>query len=316
MHQSSKADLATGRLFSSLWTPYDSKAFDHSVSLFDQRLDAADFDRSLIEGRKCLDAGCGGGRNSIGLARAGARSVVGIDLGEEGIKDARRRAAGHDNIEFLTGSLEELPFEDDSFEFIWCAGVLMHTQNDQRALDELSRVLAPGGAMYMLVYATGGMRWPLVKLLRPIAAILGKEKLENAVAASGIAVNKRRTFLDDLFVPKIDFYTWPRLTRDLDRRGFRDIQRWSPETRFDHEHSLEDYREDLGVLDTLFQSGIEISDGMDRDLFSQGRAMVAATLHTIDRIGREVREGHLTEQDAMAQVIGQGHHRLLTVKAN
>jgi len=43
------------------------------------------------KGKRCLDAGCGGGRYSIALASLGAKDVIGVDLSRTLIADARRR---------------------------------------------------------------------------------------------------------------------------------------------------------------------------------------------------------------------------------
>src|SRR5262245_43926192 len=75
----------TGRLFSDLWGPYDGKLFEESVDLFVKRLQKARFDPNWFKAKSCLDAGCGGGRNSVAMARLGAKEVVGIDVGEQGL---------------------------------------------------------------------------------------------------------------------------------------------------------------------------------------------------------------------------------------
>ena len=214
-------EQATGTLFGDLWGPYNTKLFEESVELFFRRLDLAGLPRERFRGARCLDAGCGGGRNSIAMARLGASRVTGIDLGVQGLEDARRRAADLSNVEFQHASILDIPFPDATFDVVWCAGVLMITADEERALDELTRVVKPGGNLYLLVYATEGLRWPLIEWLRPFAAQITQPVIERALEAAGLAANKRRTFLDDLFCPKLDFYDWPRLQRMLERRGSR-----------------------------------------------------------------------------------------------
>lgn len=305
-------DSATGQLFGSLWGPYSDEAFEHSVKLFTDRLDLAGYDRSLVADKVCLDAGCGGGRNSIAMARLGARAVEGIDIGAAGIDDAKRRAEGLYQVNFQTASVENIPFPDGHFDLVWCAGVLMHTHNDERVLDELARVVRPGGQLYMLVYATGGMRWPLIQLLRPLAQIVGRAAFEDAVLSSGLSAAKRRTFLDDLFVPKLDFYHWKRLSDALEQRGFTSTERWGPQTRLDHEHSLAHYREDLEALLLLFSQ--PAANPAHAVLIEQGRVLLEAVVTAIADVEQRVADGVLTEQDGMNIIIGQGHHRLLATK--
>jgi ubiquinone/menaquinone biosynthesis C-methylase UbiE len=309
-------ESATGRLFGSLWAPFNDRLFEESVALFGKRLDLAKVDLGSFEDKVCLDAGCGGGRNSIAMARLGAREVLGIDLGEAGLVDALKRAKqlGHDNVRFQRASILDIPLPDASVDLVWCAGVVMITDDAERALDELTRVLKPGGRLYLLVYATEGLRWPLILLLRPLAELIGLETMEKALVAGGLAANKRRTFLDDLYCPRLDFYDWPRLRRMLERRGIKKIERWGDHVRLDHEHDLAAYREDLTQLHQLFVAGEGIASGVARPLFRQGGEMVAATLASLDAANAAIAEQRLTTAQAMKVLIGQGHHRVFATK--
>jgi ubiquinone/menaquinone biosynthesis C-methylase UbiE len=303
---------ATGRLFGDLWAPYDDQLFRESVDLFAQRLELAEVGTEFLQGKRALDAVCGVGRNAIAMARLGAREVVGIDIGENGIADARKRAEGIDNVTFQVASLADIPFPDAHFDVVWCAGVLMHTADEMKVLGELARVLKPGGTIYFLVYATGGMRWPLIKLLRPLASAIGQPRVEAAMEAAGAAANKRRTFLDDLFVPKFDFFEWTRLKADLHDVGFVDLERWPRKARLDHEHDLQAYYDDLDALHAIFVAGRGLGD---HALFSQASELTAASLSAIQWFIDQVAAGTMSEDDAMDRVIGQGHHRLLARRA-
>ena len=96
-----------------------------------------------LEGRRVLDAGCGGGLVARELAAAGAE-VVGVDrsLGSLGV--ARRAVRGH--FRPAQGRLERLPFAAGSFDAVVAADVLEHLPDLPAAVAELARVLAPGGS--------------------------------------------------------------------------------------------------------------------------------------------------------------------------
>jgi SAM-dependent methyltransferase len=317
MAQADRIEQQTGDLYGKLWRAYDDPLFLQSVELFEKRLDLAGFDRERIIGKKCLDAGCGGGRNSIALAMIGAESVTGIDIGVVGLADARARteAFGIPNVSYAQASVLETPFGREEFDFIWCAGVLMHTVDSHAALVELNRILRPGGYLYLLVYATGGLRWPMVQLLRPIAAAIGEESISRAIDAAGLPANKRRTYLDDLFVPMIDFFTWQRLESLLRITGFNSAERWPEKARLDHEASLSNYRADLAGYLGLFLAGESSSpEGIERRLFHHGREIAEAVVNTVDLAIASVDVGQLSEADAMSIIIGQGHHRVVVRK--
>ncbi len=108
---------------------------------------------ALASGRDVLDAGCGVGWGSVVLANASARRVVGLDIDELAITNARERAAADARehaaapTSFECGDLRALPFEDASFDLIVCFEALEHVADPGRVLDELRRVLRPGGLL-------------------------------------------------------------------------------------------------------------------------------------------------------------------------
>ncbi len=315
----SAKEQATGNLFGKLFSAYDDEGFKRSVELFERRFRENGFDLDWFKGKRCLDAGCGGGRYSIALAHLGAKTVDGVDLGEVSIADGRRRAAALQaaQVTFHVGSVAALPFPDASFDCVVCSGVLQHTADPVRVLDELARVTRPGGMLYMLVYATEGLRWPLVQMLRPIAASIGFEALDAAVAKAGLPVNRRRTYLDDLFVPYIDFYSWESLAGQLTQRGFGDIVRWE-KGRLDHEESMAAYATDLqGFLDVFAAAASDRAGLTPIQLASvkHGTQLCEAACAFAHDLAGRVDAGTLSADEARRLAIGQGHHRLVAWKA-
>ena len=103
----------------------------------------------LEAGSKVLDAGCGSGTNSLWLAGQGF-AVTGVDFSDFALGKAREHAksAGlDDRIDFRTGNLTGLEFENQSFDAVFCIGVLMHIPDVEKALRELVRVVRPHGAL-------------------------------------------------------------------------------------------------------------------------------------------------------------------------
>ncbi len=109
------------------------------------------------EGDLLLDMGCGAGRHAFESFRVGAR-VVAFDYSAAELKDvgglfAAMRDAGEvgtapDSMAVTTnGDALRLPFADDSFDRIIASEVLEHVSDDQIALNEILRVLKPGGTL-------------------------------------------------------------------------------------------------------------------------------------------------------------------------
>ena len=96
-----------------------------------------------------LDVGCGPAFHALRLARRGYR-VEGLDISEGVLESGRRnveQAGLGDRIRLSAGSLLELPFADQSVDYILCWGVLMHVPDIEGAVGEMSRVLRPGGRL-------------------------------------------------------------------------------------------------------------------------------------------------------------------------
>jgi ubiquinone/menaquinone biosynthesis C-methylase UbiE len=105
----------------------------------------------VCPGQRVLDVGCGTGYFSRLVARRVGPNgvVVGIDPSESMIQYARQKTASIGNCEFQVGAAEALPFPVDHFEVVVSSLVLHHLPEDLRlrALDEMRRVLRPGGAL-------------------------------------------------------------------------------------------------------------------------------------------------------------------------
>ncbi len=115
-------------------------------------------------GLRLLDVGCGIGRYSQFWSSRGFR-VTGLDSEPDLI--ARARAIARSNkldIRFELGSADRLPFQDASFDVIYANSLLEHVRNWQACLDEWTRVLAPGGLLWVettnrLCPRQGEYRW-------------------------------------------------------------------------------------------------------------------------------------------------------------
>jgi len=95
--------------------------------------------------RVVLDAGCGTGYGSRLLADGGAREVIGVDLARAVLEMATPGMPT--SVRLVTGDLRKLEFEDDGFELVVCFEVIEYVEDPHAALDELIRVLAPGGLL-------------------------------------------------------------------------------------------------------------------------------------------------------------------------
>ncbi len=135
------------------------------IYLFDQLLKGR-----LAPGMRVLDAGCGGGRNLVFLLRQGF-DVHGVDRGESALEEVLRLAArlapGLPPGNFRREPVEALSFPDETFDFVISSAVLhfapdVHTF--RRMVEEMWRVLAPGGVLFARLASTIGIE----ELVRPL----------------------------------------------------------------------------------------------------------------------------------------------------
>lgn len=103
-------------------------------------------DRGFYADKLVLDAGAGAGDQSRWLLASNARGVVSVDLSKS-IEVVHRKLVHSRNWVGVRGDLTRLPLADETFDFVYCEGVIQHTYDSKAAVDELCRVLSRGGSL-------------------------------------------------------------------------------------------------------------------------------------------------------------------------
>ena len=98
----------------------------------------------ILKGR-WLDLGCAEGGYLEALLQAGVTAVVGADVEAVGVERAALRLADNDRVHVVCVSEDELPFQNGEFDGCLLNEVLEHVLSDVATLEEVFRVLAPGG---------------------------------------------------------------------------------------------------------------------------------------------------------------------------
>jgi SAM-dependent methyltransferase len=132
----------------------------------------ADFARFATgHGRDVLEIGVGMGADHVEWARCKPRSLTGIDLTERAVELTRRRLTTEGLCSDLhVADAEALPFGDESFDLVYSWGVVHHSPDTTRAVQEIYRVLRRGGQARVMIYHTyslvGYMLWARYGMLR------------------------------------------------------------------------------------------------------------------------------------------------------
>ena len=104
-----------------------------------------------LDGKRCIEIGCGAGYVSSWMARRGAKSVVGIDPTPNQLATARRLEAQYQlGVDFVEGFGESLPFDDACFDFAISEYGASLWADPYRWIPEAARVLRPGGGLVFM----------------------------------------------------------------------------------------------------------------------------------------------------------------------
>jgi len=177
------------------------RMFDRIAPVYDamNRLMTAGLDRRwravtarevVRPGDRVLDACCGTGDLALAARAAGAGRVVGVDFSPRMLERARRKAP---ELEWVSGDLLALPFEDGSFDAALVGFGVRNVEDLEAGLRELRRVLRPGGRLGILEITTP--RGPLALFYRlwfdRLVPLVGR-LLPGGVAYSYLPASVRR----------------------------------------------------------------------------------------------------------------------------
>jgi demethylmenaquinone methyltransferase / 2-methoxy-6-polyprenyl-1,4-benzoquinol methylase len=154
------APEAVRSMFDRISPVYDAMNRTMTMGL-DQRWRRATVAAVVQPGDRVLDACCGTGDLAVAALEGGA-TVTGLDFSERMLERARHKS---DEIEWVQGDAEKLPFEDASFDAATVGFGVRNLADLERGLAELRRVLRPGGRVAILeITKPGGLLAPFYRL--------------------------------------------------------------------------------------------------------------------------------------------------------
>ncbi len=181
------------RIYERLWRPLFAPV------LMAGRLDEPAMALQMLElrpGDSVLDVGCGPGNFTRAFARASFDGLaVGLDASRT-MLDQAAREHNPPNLRYVRGDAGALPFPDASFDAVCCFAALYFIAEPLQAIDEMVRVLAPGGRMALLASVSRGPvpAGTVDAIVRPLSGtrIFGRRDLTRALEDRGLTAIHRR----------------------------------------------------------------------------------------------------------------------------
>ena len=144
-----------------------------------------------------LDVGCGTGFNIEYAQTGGFPFVVGLDLSKEALVFCQMRNLS----DLICGNAITIPFVDKAFDVILALDLLEHLENDVQAIYEFSRVLKPGGKLFLFVPAHKFL-WGLQDVVSHHFRRYTAQEIKNKVLQSDLEIIKL-TYVNTLLFPLI-----------------------------------------------------------------------------------------------------------------
>lgn len=191
------------------WNANDSgtlpEAADRLTDLLIERV-------GLTSGEHLLDLGCGVGQPTLRIARVSGAQVSGLSAGsiEIELADAWAKAEGlADRVRFVQGDATLLPYPDQAFDAAWAIGSLSQVADKSAAIQEIRRVLRPGGRFVVADLVLRRDMPPRSRALWAAALfeLIEPQRLCHILADAGLVVTEDRDITEQTNP------SWPELAR-------------------------------------------------------------------------------------------------------
>jgi ubiquinone/menaquinone biosynthesis C-methylase UbiE len=126
---------------------------NHHLNITEQTVRQMDVRR----GERILDLGCGTGWATRLLARIVGEApdefgqVIGLDVSDEMVRRARAQSKDFENVMYVVGAADRIPWEENYFDKVLSVESFYYYPDQERALAELFRVMAPRGRLFILI---------------------------------------------------------------------------------------------------------------------------------------------------------------------
>jgi ubiquinone/menaquinone biosynthesis C-methylase UbiE len=129
--------------------------------------------------KKLLNIGCGTGLEANIFLCNSSVDITAIDITNEAIKNTKKILNTHKRGEAIRANAERMPFEDNSFDIVYSSGVIHHAESTENCVDEIYRVLKPGGVAYIGLYSTTGINFIYLRIKARIMSLMSRNSYKD-----------------------------------------------------------------------------------------------------------------------------------------
>jgi ubiquinone/menaquinone biosynthesis C-methylase UbiE len=247
----------TGKVYGKFWKKFSNKEnYNAKNFILDRFRHFKSFNNNFFKNKNIIDVGCGGGRYSNALRLLKAKSVVGVDYSNDGISTAKKNYK-YKNITFKKRDVLNLKFKKNTFDIVFCNGVLHHTSDFKKGIKELYRICKPGGYIYLYLYGTGGLYWLARRKMNKLMKSIPQEYSQKVLDLIGMPSN-RFIFMDNWYVPYERHCSHKEIYKILQSLGVKSIEKMKEGRKTDLETGLLNYKNSKiiwgeGEIRLLFQ---------------------------------------------------------------
>jgi len=164
-----------------------------------------EWDKEDLTGKNILEVGCGAGRFSKVVMEYTRANLFSIDLSEAVEANYRNNFQYGKRLKIFQASIYDMPFADESFDKIFCFGVLQHTPDFKKSIFSLASKVKPGGEVVVDFYPITGW-WTKIHakyIFRPFTKKMSNEKLLKRIEKNAGWLMKLYYFFDKIKLGRI-----------------------------------------------------------------------------------------------------------------
>jgi len=186
--QRAMENRALARIYEKVWRPAFTRAFSFGGTATRSHTNGIIDKLRTRNAGLILDVACGPGLHTRQLADGADGFVIGLDLSIPMLREAVRSTTS-EHVAYLRTDAHDLPFADDTFDAACCLAALYLIPDPHRVIDEMIRVLKPGGILAIFTSADVKLaRLPLVKpTLSRVGGlnVFGRDEITSTLRRSG-----------------------------------------------------------------------------------------------------------------------------------